>query len=186
MNSSAFITAKEIAEELGMSKAYAYKVGNSPLPVNVIIKEGTLGIAGGIFDGCTTLESLRIPRSIKAIYARALADCNSLSEVYCYGEEIPYTDRYAFENTNLLSTTLHVPASSLEEYKSTTPWSEFGSIVALADEETAIMDIEDGQGAMGNTAGMIYDLNGKQLALPNNGVNIIRSADGTTRKVLIK
>ncbi len=26
MNSSAFITAKEIAEELGMSKAYAYKV----------------------------------------------------------------------------------------------------------------------------------------------------------------
>ena len=35
-------------------------------------------------------------------------------------------------------------------------------------------------------AGCIYDLHGRKLTAPRNGINIIRRSDGTTRKVLVK
>lgn len=35
---------------------------------------------------------------------------------------------------NLLSTTLHVPSSALEDYRATSPWSGFGTIVTIEDE----------------------------------------------------
>ena len=41
--------------------------------------------------------------------------------------------------------TLHVPAASIETYKATLPWNEFGTIVALTDKETVVKGIESTQ-----------------------------------------
>lgn len=56
--------------------------------------------------------------------------------MYCYAESLPSTESNAFEGSYIEYSTLHVPASAIESYRTTAPWSGFGKIVALDDEET--------------------------------------------------
>ena len=107
--------------------------------------------------------------------------------MYCLAEEIPWTDIWyegVFTDTPVESATLHVPASALEAYKTTKPWSDFGTIVPLTDDE--IDAVEDVQAAGVATETDRYDLQGHRTTAPQRGINIIRMSDGTVRKVLVK
>lgn len=84
-----------------------------------------------------------------------------------------------------------MPASALEQYKATTPWSDFGTIVALTDED-AIAEVKSEE-LIVNNGEEWYDLSGRKIVngklssgqLPR-GINIIRYSDGTSKKVLVK
>ena len=58
-----------------------------------------------------------------------------MEDFYCYAEvlpEIPEGDKYTiFRDSYVNYATLHVPASAIETYRSTYPWSDFGTFVAL-------------------------------------------------------
>ena len=58
-------------------------------------------------------------------------------------------------------------------------------IFMLADEETAINEVDDDEIALKGKAEQ-YDLQGRHNDLPNNGLYILRREDGTTRKVYKK
>ena len=94
-------------------------------------------IGSAVFYGCSSLASITIPNSVTSIGNSAFEGCSGLSDVYCYAENIPETSNFAFEGSNSTSATLHVPAESVDLYKSTSPWSSFGKIVPLNQ------DIED-------------------------------------------
>ena len=79
----------------------------------------------------TDLTSVSIPYSVTSIGYGAFADCTSLTNVYCYAKNVPETNSYTFININIGNATLHVPAASLESYQTTSPWSDFGTIVSL-------------------------------------------------------
>jgi len=51
--------------------------------------------------------------------------------MYCYAENVPETKSNAFYSSPVASATLHVPEASLESYQATSPWNEFGTIIAL-------------------------------------------------------
>ena len=87
-----------------------------------------------IFDGCSGLTSVTIPNSVTSIGDVAFYRCSSLTDVYCYAESVPRTYNDVFSYSPLSSATLHVPAASLEAYKTTSPWSKFGTIVALTND----------------------------------------------------
>ena len=54
---------------------------------------------------------------------------------------------------------------------------------AIADFGTAIGQVHDaGQGAPSD----VYDLSGRKLTISRKGINIIRTNDGTVKKVLVK
>ena len=57
-----------------------------------------------------------------------------MQDVYCYAENVPSTESDAFYLFYPEYATLHVPAASIESYKTTSPWSSFGNIVALTKE----------------------------------------------------
>lgn len=61
----------------------------------------------------------------------AFVECPDLTDVYCYAETVPTTDRFAFNEYGVVSATLHVPESAIESYKNTEPWSGFQNIVAI-------------------------------------------------------
>ena len=48
------------------------------------------------------------------------------------------TSSDAFEDSYIEYSTLHVPASAIERYKTTKPWSGFGKIVTLEGEEPVV------------------------------------------------
>lgn len=91
------------------------------------------------FQGCSAITAITIGSGVETIYTKAFADCLELTDVYCYAENVPIMKQYyyphslctdAFEGSYIEYATLHVPAASIDAYKSTAPWSSFKSIVA--------------------------------------------------------
>lgn len=100
---------------------------------SIVIPESVTSIAYGAFCCCYNLTSITILGKDISIGEDAFVWCNALRDIYCYAERIPNTLRNAFGNSNIESATLHVPAVSLDAYMATTPWSNFGNIVAIDD-----------------------------------------------------
>ena len=130
------------------------------------------------------MESLIIGRGVKSIEYYAISDCKSLNKVYCLADSVPGTGIGVFSYSPIASATLYVPAVSVEEYKATKPWSDFGTIVGLTGDD--IREINNEQSTIDNTVVAIYDLKGRKLAAPQKGINIIHHSDGSSKKVLIK
>ena len=82
----------------------------------------------------TSLTSVIIPQSVTNIGNAVFYRCSNLSEVYCYAENVPETGIDVFKDCPIASATLHVPAGSIEAYKATSPWCEFGTIVGIPEE----------------------------------------------------
>ena len=128
---------------------------------DIIFSEGVTSIGEGAFQGCSKLTSISIPNSATYIGEYAFLNCSSLLSII-FGKNMTKIDEYAFKNDHLLtdiyclaeevpeatnafsawsyrpmeSTTLHVPASSIDSYKTTEPWNCFGNVVAIESPVT--------------------------------------------------
>ena len=112
---------------------------------SVIIPNSVTSIGNCAFYGCSGLTSITIPNSVTSIGVYAFSSCSGLTDVWCYAENVPTTDSDAFYRSSISSATLHVPASSVNSYKTTSPWSDFGTIVALPNATYTLTYIVDGE-----------------------------------------
>ena len=123
------------------------------------------------FQGCHGLKTITLGASIKSLMPSAFGQCESLEDFYCYAEvlpEIPERDRYSlFKDSYVEYSTLHVPASAIELYRSTSPWSSFGSIVPI---ETGVEQVTSDKSQV--TSEEWYTLEGIRVAQPRKGVYI--------------
>jgi hypothetical protein len=103
---------------------------------SINIPDSVTSIGNWAFSGCTGLTSINIPDSVTDIGDSIFDGCERLADIYCYAKKVPATNRYAFADSYIRKATLHVPAASIEQYKTTEPWSNFGTIVAIDDTET--------------------------------------------------
>jgi len=114
---------------------------------------------------------------------RAFLNCSALNDIYCYADNVPGTESYVFARVKTENVTLHVPISSLDDYKSAYPWNTFGNIVALTETETGICTLPaDKTDASEQT----FAIDGKPVENIQKGVNIIRFSDGTTKKMYVR
>ena len=98
---------------------------------SVTIPNSVTSIGGYAFSGCSGLTSVTIGSGVKQIGSRAFADCQKLIDVICLAEFAPATVSDAFVNSLPEYMTLHVPAASINSYKTTAPWSKFGKFVSI-------------------------------------------------------
>ena len=112
---------------------------------SVTIPNSVESIGSSAFSGCTSLTSITIPNSVTSIGEQAFANCDEMTDVYCQAEKLKnerwsgeglYTYPDAFKDSYPQYMTLHVPAASIEAYRSTEPWSQFNAFVALEDGDT--------------------------------------------------
>ena len=99
---------------------------------SVTIGNSVTTIGNSAFYRCSGLTSVTIGSGIRNIDWKAFAACDKLEEVHCLAENVPSTSSNAFEKSYPEYTTLYVPASSLNAYKTTEPWSLFGTIKAIS------------------------------------------------------
>ena len=92
------------------------------------------------FNGNKNIEKIEICKNITSIGERAFANIDKLTDVTIYAENVPETDRTAFENSYIDYVTLHVPYGSLDAYKSTAPWSGFKEIVPIEGTEPVYVE----------------------------------------------
>ena len=103
---------------------------------SVIIPNSVTSIEKGAFSGCSGLTSVTIPNSVTSIGSYALSGCSRIKNVLCKALNVPATGSSCFRNITLNSATLYVPSIALNDYKATTPWSSFGTILPISDDGT--------------------------------------------------
>lgn len=172
---------------------------------SINIPEGVTTIGSSAFSGCSSTSYVIIPSTITIIGDYAFYGCSSLKDVFCYVEKALNVNYYhynnyggssytttSFDGIPLSSVTLHVPEASILSYKFYEPWSSFGTIVALTDED-GIANVKADEDAIWDVNAntdepnpVYYDTNGRKSDRPHHGINIIRYSDGTTRKVIMR
>lgn len=110
----------------------AYAFGGCSRLASVSLPNSISNIGNSAYAGCSSLTSVTIPNSVTSIGSGAFAECSKLEEVYCLAEKVPSTSSDAFEKSYPEYMTLYVPAASLNNYKTTEPWSYFGTIKAIS------------------------------------------------------
>ena len=94
--------------------AYKYK-GEMPSNTDITLEEGTLGIAGSAFSGCSGLTSVTIPNSVISIGGMAFHDCISLISV-TIPNSVTSIDHEAFRGcSGLTSVTIGNSVTSIGE-----------------------------------------------------------------------
>ena len=134
-----------------------------------------------VFRECPNLKTVTLSASVESINAWTFRDCPALTDVLILSETAPTTDN-SFEYTNLGNVTLHVPASSIDTYKSLEPWRSFKEIVALTDQELGIRGIVD----VGEKEISRYTLDGQRISHSLRGINIVKMNNGKVKKVIVK
>lgn len=136
---------------------------------SVTIPNSVTSIGDAAFSGCYGLTSVTIGNSVESIRTEAFANCSELLDVYCYAENVPSTQSNAFNGSYPEYITLHVPDASIDSYMATAPWSSFGKIVALTEDETGIDELK---GEKGTENSALYDLSGRRVQKGQKGVFI--------------
>ena len=112
---------------------------------SVTIPNSVTTIGKSAFSNCSSLTSVTIGSSVRSIYDLAFANNSKLEEVYCLAELVPNTYTYVFGKYNITNATLYVPASALNDYKSTEPWCLFGTILPIGSNEFKLTYEIDGE-----------------------------------------
>lgn len=149
------------------------------------LNEGLESIGFMGISYCDVLESVTIPSTVNSIgsyafFGSPLTSLTNLAE----------TPQELFEGEDIVAdedgsprydrVTLYVPAKSISAYKHAAVWRNFKNVMAaengvevLPEDDVNSADIE------------IYSIDGRRLDRPAHGINIIRRADGTTRKIVV-
>ena len=102
------------------------KIENVDMPDDLsIIKKQT-------FKNCSSLKTITIPSKVEFIYQEAFAGCNALESVRALPTTPPFLYSNSFSNYDI---PLYVPEEAAATYQSTSPWSNFTSILTLSGDE---------------------------------------------------
>lgn len=102
---------------------------------NITIPNSVTSIGYYAFSGCSGLTDITIPNSVTSIGYYAFSNCTALKYIACEALVPPTCGTYTFDNVDTENCLLEVPASAVNAYATTVPWSDFNIKVSLVDGE---------------------------------------------------
>ena len=153
--------------------AYKYK-GTMPDGTSIVINNGTKGIAGNCFYGCSGLTSVTIPNSVTSIGYYAFSYCSGLQYIVC---EIPTPavvtlGGNVFQSVPTNTCALYVPVGKVTAYRNADQWKDFTQIKEWIVATSLLLNKHDIVIKKGSGKSLNYSL------LPSN--NSIRQLSWTS------
>ena len=177
------LTDISIPAEIEEVKDYAFN--NCMGVTNIDVVDGVKSIGNSAFYGCSDLETLYISNTIESIDDYAFAECNNILDIKIGSKKAIAASENIFSSDAYNNACLFVPVGRKFAYEKTNPWSnfyivemDFTGIDEVLDEVKAEPTVDASQSGKVKA---IYDLNGRAVENPINGIYII---DG--KKVLVK
>ena len=149
---------------------------------SVILPEGLESIGTYAFSH-TGIRNFTIPSTVTSFGEGFVSSCDYLESITsCIKSPIDIDDKVFGADWGHEAlydkVTLYVPKGTIPLYKSVEGWKNFKEI----HEADAVDNIKDAA----KSSSVIYTLDGRILQGPQRGINIVRTNDGTTKKVLVK
>ena len=152
---------------------------------SVTMSNNVTSIGDYAFESCNNLNQLVLGEALETIGSKAFSNCTYLQNIYCYAVRCPTAQGDTFFNSYIYSKKLHVPIQLITDYQGVNPWAGFRDIIPLTDSDPKPTEIKNVK-MQKQVEGSKYDLNGCRLHELQKGVNIIKTNDGKTKKVVIK
>ena len=124
-------------------------------------------IGESAFEGNNTITSITIPNSVTSIGESAFANCDNITDIKVMAEKPIRGNANIFANAVYDNATLYIPNGTKSLYEKREPWNLFFDIAET--DFTGIDDIEAENGNVRN----VYDLQGRVVENPTNGIYII-------------
>ena len=161
-------TIKSIGDEafFGCKAAPYWDFSNDPVET----------IGASAFYWNTSLKGVILPATLKSIADGGFYGCDALKEITCLAVVPPACGNNVFRYLDTSKCKLLVPEGSIDAYKAAEVWKEFFNI-----EPTGINRVEADA-----SAAEWYSINGQRSSSARKGLNIMRTADGKTRKVIVR
>ena len=147
---------------------------------SIVIPNSVTSIGDEAFRLCG-LTSVTIGNSVTSIGNYAFSYCTGLTSLtsHILADKLFVPGSNAFYNIDKTQCTLYVPYGAKEAYASTDGWNDFENIIEM--DLTGIDEVNDELKGENGEVKIVYDLNGRVVENPSNGIYII---DG--RKVLVQ
>ena len=141
-----------------------------------VIGNSVVSLERSAFMSCGHLEKVWLGSSLTYISDKVFTECPKLMSIYSLNATPPRVNSEAFENSTFLNATLYVPKGCLEAYQNAAYWKNF---TIKEFETTGINTVVLSKGI---TEVARYSIDGKRLAAPQKGLNIVMMSDGSKRK----
>jgi hypothetical protein len=148
---------------------------NNELITELDIPSRVTEISDYAFSGCSGLTNITIPNSVTSIGESAFANCDNITDIKVMAEKPIRSNANIFSNAVYDNATLYIPNGTKSLYDKREPWNLFFDIA-----ETDFTGIDDIEAENGNVK-TIYDLQGRRVENPTNGIYIING-----KKVFVK
>ena len=148
---------------------------------SVIIPNSVTHIANAAFRYNPNLTTIVIGNSTILVGGWSFDGCTGLKDLYCYASKVPNALVNAFKDVNYETAILHVPSSSLNEYRTANEWKNFKHIVPIDDSDPKPTGVEAFKTPLHDTNDMLYTLDGRRANHLFKGIFIHKG-----KKVVVK
>ena len=138
-------------------------VGCSSLE-EIVIPPFLTVVKNSTFQDCTNLKYVTLSSNVEEIESSAFDNCEKLSDIYCYAVNPPDCGR-PFEGCPINNIFVHVPPTSVNDYKTAHVWRDFGHIIG--DLTSGVEDVTTNNDL--TTLKKVYNLQGSFVGELSSG-----------------
>ena len=150
---------------------------------NVRLGDGITTIGDWAFSGCSSIDYFLFGKSTKEIGKETFSDCTAMTRLISRAANPPTCGDQALDDINKWNCTLEVPIGSLSAYQTSPQWKEF----FFMNEVDGIEDVNvngDDDAKHNGRKKVIYNLDGRRQPKMQKGLNIIKYADGSVKRIM--
>jgi hypothetical protein len=148
---------------------------------SIVVPNSVKSIGNEAFSSCDNLEKITLGNSVQTIGMGAFWGCGKLSDLISKNDTPPtFSSSSIFDNTAFMKCKVYVSNEAYEAYRNATLWKNFLRMVAVDFSGIEHVTVSDAVEVAR------YDIYGRQLTQPTQGINIVKMSDGSVKKESVK